>query len=191
MAENARLEQQRKFAEAEAEVNRLEEVLERLNKALRGTASKTTCRRASTTADWSSAWCRGTSCSRPTSRACRVAASEVIDTLAPVLKDIPDQLQIDGHTDQVKVKPSQLPHRLGALRRPRRHRAAPPRGEWRIPDERMTASAFGHERPLVDPSKPGSQAINKRVDIVILTALPAETRELINEVVEPGQGEQS
>jgi chemotaxis protein MotB len=47
----------------------------------------------------------------------------------------------------------------------------------------MTASAFGHEKPLIDPAKPGSQRINKRVDIVILSTLPSETRELIAEVI--------
>ena len=52
-----------------------------------------------------------------------------------------------------------------------------------IPNERMTASAFGHEKPLIDPSKPGSQAINKRVDIVVLSDLPPETRALLDDVV--------
>ena len=52
-----------------------------------------------------------------------------------------------------------------------------------IPNDRMTASAFGHEQPLVDPSKPGSQAVNKRVDIVVQSDLPAETRALLDDVV--------
>jgi chemotaxis protein MotB len=56
-----------------------------------------------------------------------------------------------------------------------------------VPAGRMTASAFGHEKPLIDPSKPGSQRINKRVDIVILSTLPSETRALITQVLKEQQ----
>ena len=50
-----------------------------------------------------------------------------------------------------------------------------------VPNSRMTASAFGHERPIVDPRRPGSQQINKRVDIVVRSGLPAETRALMKQ----------
>ncbi|MFL6155078.1 MAG: flagellar motor protein MotB, partial [Marmoricola sp.] len=33
----------------------------------------------------------------------------LVDTIAPVLRDLPDPLQIDGHTNQVKVKPKYYP----------------------------------------------------------------------------------
>ncbi len=186
VAENARLEQQRKVAEAQSEVNRLEEVLRRLDKALRahgleddvkatiddrGLVLSLVSRHVVFAADVASLTARG---------------QLVVDTLAPVLKDLPDKLQIDGHTNQVKVKPALYPTdwELSAARAVTVLRRL---GEkWRIPGARMTASAYGHERPLVDPSKPGSQAVNKRVDIVILTDLPAETRELISEVTDRG-----
>jgi hypothetical protein len=35
---------------------------------------------------------------------------------------------------------------------------------------------------LVDPSEPGSQEINKRVDIVVLSTLPEENEELLDQV---------
>jgi chemotaxis protein MotB len=56
----------------------------------------------------------------------------------------------------------------------------------RIPGDRLTLEAFGHERPLVDPAKPGSQQVNKRVDIVVRTSLPEETRALLGSVA-PGR----
>jgi len=113
----------------------------------------------------------------------------VIDTLAPVLRDIPDPLQIDGHTNQVKVKPKYYPTdwELSAARAVTVLRHLNEADH--VPAERMTASAFGHEKPLIDPKKPGSQRINKRVDIVILSTLPSETRDLIAEVMkEQGTG---
>ena len=182
VAENARLEQQRKVAEAQTEVDRLDEVLERLYKALeahhleddvktsiddRGLVVSLVSRHVVFDPNVAELTARG---------------ELVIDTLAPVLKDLPDKLEIDGHTNQVKVKPKNYPtdwelssaRAITVLRRLSE--------KWRIPGARLTASAFGHERPLVDPSKPGSQAVNKRVDIIILTSLPAETRDLISQV---------
>lgn len=108
----------------------------------------------------------------------------LVDTIAPVLRDIPDPLQIDGHTNQVRVKPKYYPtdwelssaRAVTVLRRLNEVDG--------VPNSRLTASAFGHTKPLIDPSKPGSQALNKRVDIVVLSSLPSETRERIKEVLE-------
>ncbi|MGO4258044.1 flagellar motor protein MotB [Marmoricola sp. RAF53] len=113
----------------------------------------------------------------------------IVDTLAPVLRDIPDPLQIDGHTNQVKVKPKYYPsdwdlssaRAVTVLRRLNEQDAVPAR--------RLTASAFGHTKPLIDPAKPGSQRVNKRVDIVILSSLPDETRALINDVIRERRAE--
>jgi chemotaxis protein MotB len=108
---------------------------------------------------------------------------QVVDALAPVLATLTDPLSIDGHTNQVKVKPKYYPsdwelssaRAIGVLRYLH--------SRWHLQEDRMTATAFGHEKPLVNPSKPGSQEINKRVDIVVQSPLPAETRALIPEVV--------
>ena len=107
----------------------------------------------------------------------------VVDALAPVLRTLDDPLSIDGHTNQVKVKPKYYPtdwelsaaRAVGVLRY--LHSA------WHVSDGRMTATAYGHEKPLVDPRKPGSQDVNKRVDIVVQSPLPSETRSLMSEVV--------
>ena len=93
---------------------------------------------------------------------------EIVDTLAPVLREIPDPLQIDGHTNQVKVKPKYFATdwELSSARAVTVLRHLNERNG--LPAERLTASAFGHTKPLIDPAKKGSQAVNKRVDIVIL-----------------------
>ena len=52
-----------------------------------------------------------------------------------------------------------------------------------IPSSRLHATAFGHEKPLIDPSEPGSQEINKRVDIIIVSSLPPESQALLGQVV--------
>jgi chemotaxis protein MotB len=52
-----------------------------------------------------------------------------------------------------------------------------------VPAKRLSAVGFGHVKPLVDPSRPSSQELNKRVDIVVLSALNEESKELLSRVV--------
>lgn len=106
----------------------------------------------------------------------------VVDALAPVLRKIPDDLRVDGHTNQVKVHPKyyatdwdlSAARAVTVLRRLDEVDG--------VPAHRLSVAAFGHERPLVDPSKPGSQQVNKRVDIVVLSPVSEEARALLGSV---------
>jgi chemotaxis protein MotB len=106
----------------------------------------------------------------------------VVDVLAPVLRDLPDPLRIDGHTNQVQVRPAyyDTDWDLSAARAVTVLRRLDEVGG--VPEERLSVAAFGHERPLVDPSRPGSQRVNKRVDIVVLSPISEESRDLLDEV---------
>jgi chemotaxis protein MotB len=108
----------------------------------------------------------------------------VVDVLAPVLSSLDEPLAVDGHTNQVKVKPRYYPTdwELSAARAIRVLRYLNER--WHVPNSQMTASAFGHTKPIVDPSKPGSQEVNKRVDIVVQSQLPSEIRALMKQVAD-------
>jgi chemotaxis protein MotB len=103
----------------------------------------------------------------------------VVDVLAPVLRRIPDDLRIDGHTNQVKVHPRYYATDwdLSAARAVTVLRRLDEAGG--VPERRLSMAAFGHERPLVDPARPGSQQVNKRVDIVVLSPASAEARALL------------
>ena len=184
MEREEQLKQQRAYADAEAEVNRLEELMKELDAALRAKGY-----RNDVEADIDD---RGLVLSlvskhvvfEPDLAELSARGIAVIDTITPVLRKVDDPLQIDGHTNQVPVKPKYYPTdwELSAARAITVLRYFNEVGG--IPNDRMTASAFGHEKPLIDPSKPGSQAINKRVDIVIQSDLPPETRALLDDVVE-------
>jgi chemotaxis protein MotB len=183
IADHEDLKAQRTYADAKAEVDRLSALLERLYQALRkhhleddvqasidnrGLVVSLVSRHVVFEPDLATLSARG---------------RLVVDTLAPVLRDVPDPLEIDGHTNQVKVKPKYFPTdwELSSARAVTVLRHLNERDG--VPATRMTASAFGHEKPLIDPSKPGSQRINKRVDIVVLSTLPSETRDLIAQVI--------
>ncbi|MFL6060790.1 MAG: flagellar motor protein MotB [Marmoricola sp.] len=177
------------YADAKAEVDRLTALLNRLNAALakhhlqddvqaaidnRGLVLSLVSRHVVFEPNLASLSARG---------------QLLVDTLAPVLRDIPDPLEIDGHTNQVKVKPKYYPtdwelssaRAVTVLRRLNEQDG--------VPAGRLTASAFGHTKPLIDPSKPGSQAINKRVDILVLSSLPSETRDMIKQVLKDQQAQ--
>lgn len=108
----------------------------------------------------------------------------VVDTIAPVLAELTEPIEIDGHTNQEPVKPKYFPtdwelstaRAIHVLRRLEEHGGLPAR--------RLRATGFGHTRPLVDPDEPGSQRVNKRVDIVVLSSASAETRARFREIYE-------
>ncbi|GAW51223.1 MULTISPECIES: OmpA/MotB family protein [unclassified Nocardioides] len=108
----------------------------------------------------------------------------VVDTLAPVLREVPNALRIDGHTNQEPVQPRlyATDWDLSAARAVTVLRRLNEQG--RVPQERLSLSAFGHERPLVDPRLPDSQQVNKRVDIVVLPDTDVESSALIDDVMQ-------
>ncbi|WP_309649214.1 flagellar motor protein MotB [Nocardioides sp.] len=116
---------------------------------------------------------------------------EVVDTLATVLADVDEPLQVDGHTNQVKVKPKYFASDwdLSAARALTVLRRLDEVGG--LPGSRLMLAAYGHEKPLVDPDLPGSQEVNKRVDVVVLSSLPSETRAMLDDVVASREGDGS
>jgi chemotaxis protein MotB len=118
----------------------------------------------------------------------------IVHTVAPVLRDIPDKLQIEGHTNQAPGAPEYYPTDwdLSTARAVTVLRYL--NEEERVPALRLAAVGYGHIKPLVDPSKPGSQLLNKRVDIVVVSGISEESRKLLTQVlrdrgVRPDTGE--
>ena len=189
--QHADAQEQARMNQARDEVNRLKQLLDRLNRALRAHHLEDDVQASIDNRGLVVSLVSRHVVFEPNLATLSARGQQVIDTLAPVLRDIPDPLEIDGHTNQVKVKPKYYPTdwELSAARAVtvlRRLNEAD-----HVPAARMTASAFGHEKPLIDPRKPGSQRINKRVDIVVLSTLPSETRDLMTQLVQaqgPGGG---
>lgn len=108
---------------------------------------------------------------------------QILDTMAPVLRRIDDRLQIEGHTNQAAGKPKyyasdwdlSTARAVTVLRYLNEVRG--------IPAVRLAAVGFGHIKPLVDPSTPGSQELNKRVDVVVMSRLTDESKTLLDRVM--------
>lgn len=107
---------------------------------------------------------------------------QIVDTLAPVLAQLGNDLRIDGHTNQAAGRPKYYTtdwdlssaRAVEVLRRLNE--------QSKIPGARLSLAAFGHEKPLMAPSEPGSQAINKRVDIVVLPDVDPASQQLLDKV---------
>ncbi|GAA3531153.1 OmpA/MotB family protein [Nocardioides daeguensis] len=105
----------------------------------------------------------------------------VVDAIAPVLAELHEPIELDGHTNQEPVKPRYYPSdwELSLARAANvLHRLEDTHG---IPARRLRATGFGHTKPLVDPARTGSQRVNKRVDVLVLSQQPAETRALMGQ----------
>ncbi|WKN47605.1 flagellar motor protein MotB [Nocardioides sp. Arc9.136] len=103
----------------------------------------------------------------------------VVDAVGPVLADLPDRLEIAGNTNQVDVSPAffDTDWDLSSARAVTVLRRLEERLGVRT--DRLSVAAYGRTRPLVDPARPGSQVVNKRVDIVVLSPADATVRELL------------
>jgi chemotaxis protein MotB len=107
----------------------------------------------------------------------------LLQVLAPVIRSLPNRIDVDGHTNQVKVKPKFYPTdwELSAARAVTVLRYLDETAG--VPASRLAAVAYGHEKPLRDPSLPGAAALNKRVDLVVVSAASEAARKLFPKVL--------
>ncbi|MGH3425763.1 MAG: flagellar motor protein MotB [Nocardioidaceae bacterium] len=183
VAQAQRKRNQERYAEAEAEVNRLDEVRRRLLAALRAhhledDVQMKIDRRGLTVSLVSKHIVFAPNLSELTPRGLKI-----VEVLSPVLRDLPDKLEIDGHTNQVKVRPKYYPTdwELSSARATTVLRYLDEHGG--VSGKRLSAAAFGHEKPLIDPSRADANKLNKRVDIVVLSSAADETRALFDQIV--------
>ncbi len=93
---------------------------------------------------------------------------EVLDLIAALVKDLPNLISVEGHTDSVPIRSVQFPSNweLSAFRA-----AALVRyfvNQHQLRSERFSATGYGGERPLESNATPEGRSANRRVEIVIL-----------------------
>ncbi len=103
----------------------------------------------------------------------------IIDAIGPVIAPLPNRIEIDGHTNQLNVPTINYPSgwelssaRAGAVVRYLIDSAGIARG-------RLTAVGYADTKPLYDPADPRSVQLNRRVEIVVQSMLPAAERALL------------
>ncbi|MBM0124197.1 OmpA/MotB family protein [Pimelobacter simplex] len=181
LQESDRLRNERAHGEARAEVDRLLKVWRRIDRALRKQGLRDDVRASIDDRGLIVSLVSQHVVFEPDIAELTERGRRVVDTIAPVLTELPEPIELDGHTNQEPVKPKYYPSdwELSLARAANvLHRLE---DVHRIPARRLRATGFGHTKPLVDPARNGSQKVNKRVDILVLSQQPAETRALMGE----------
>jgi chemotaxis protein MotB len=103
----------------------------------------------------------------------------IIDGIGPAIADLPNKIEIDGHTNQLGGGTGTYPSgwelstaRASAVLR-RLHTDAA------IPETRLQATGFADTKPLYPATDPRSTTLNRRVEVIVLSTLPADTRALL------------
>lgn len=106
------------------------------------------------------------------------AGRQILDVIAPVLRPLPNSIQVDGHTNQLPVPTLYYPSEweLSTARASTVVRYLVRSG---ISRDRLSAAGYADTRPLIPPEDPRSVTMNRRVDIVVLSTLPPEKRALL------------
>ncbi|HEY3736450.1 MAG TPA: flagellar motor protein MotB [Jatrophihabitans sp.] len=101
------------------------------------------------------------------------AGNTLLGVIAPPLKNYPNNLEVDGYTNQDKV--STAPFESGwALSSARAASVAYYLQSSSIADARLTARGLNDQNPKYPPSDPRASKYNRRVEIVVLSGLPAD-----------------
>lgn len=94
---------------------------------------------------------------------------DIVDVLAARLVGMPNEIRIEGHTDDVPITTALYPTNweLSSARATTVARYLSERG---VPPGRLIAAGFGEFRPVAPNDTRDGRARNRRVDIVILTS---------------------
>jgi chemotaxis protein MotB len=101
-------------------------------------------------------------------------SAQIMRKVAEALTRIPGEIRLEGHTDTTPIRTARFPSnwRLSSARAIAVLNLLTL--EYGISPARVAASGYGEYRPLVANDAPGNRAINRRVDVVILTKSAAE-----------------
>jgi chemotaxis protein MotB len=117
------------------------------------------------------------------SAALRAEAEAVLTSIAPVLQSIDNQVTIEGHADP-RGNPAPFPTdwELSSSRATAVLRNLVETGG--VAPQRISSVGFGSSRPVPAAEGAAAGALNRRVDIVVLSQEPEAVRGLIPELVE-------
>jgi len=94
-------------------------------------------------------------------------SSEVIGPVAAVLNKLPNDIIVEGHTDNVPIKSGDFATNweLSAARANAVVNLLASR--YAVPQERMIAAAYGEHRPVASNDTPRGRAQNRRIEIIV------------------------
>lgn len=94
-------------------------------------------------------------------------ALPTIEKIAGMMRDLPQYVRVEGHTDNVPINTAQFPSNW-ELSAARATFVLQYLVEHRVPPARLSAAGYGEYRPAADNTSVEGRALNRRVDIVLL-----------------------
>jgi chemotaxis protein MotB len=102
----------------------------------------------------------------------------VLDVIGPILTKLPNQVAVEGHADgHANPYPFASDWDLAAGRSTAVLKYLV--GTVGVPEGRIYSASYGAARPISPNMVPSQYALNRRVDIVILSSAPENVRDLI------------
>ena len=111
------------------------------------------------------------------------SGQRVLDAIAPVLRTVPNEIYVEGHTNTAPVAPRGFSSDA-ALSSARAVGVLDYLVGRDVPRGRMTAIGRGDTRPLDPGNDEEANRRNRRVEVVLLSDLPSETRALLPEAAD-------
>jgi len=169
-------EQERRVLAAEIELNRLQEVAAQVSTALAGQGLGDRVRFRVTERGLVIGMIADDVFFSADAATLTSTALRVIDTVTPVLLRTGDELAVEGHANTLPSVRYPTNWELSADRATQVLRRMVEVGG--VPPARIVAAGFGDARPLDDPDVDPIEA-NRRVDVVVLSGVPEEIRQLL------------
>jgi len=92
----------------------------------------------------------------------------VLDLVAEVVADLPNQVSVEGHTDSRPISTARFPSNW-ELSTARAVTVLRRLSEHGVGLERLTAAGYGEQRPVGDNATDAGRARNRRVEVVVLS----------------------
>ncbi|GAA0745743.1 flagellar motor protein MotB [Dactylosporangium roseum] len=104
---------------------------------------------------------------------------QIIAAVGPAIAALPNTIEVDGHTNQLTAGTGTYPSgwELSTARASTvvRHLHT----DAGIPETRLQATGFADTKPLYPTTDPRAAGLNRRVEIIVMSNLPADTRALL------------
>jgi len=107
------------------------------------------------------------------------AGRDIVDGVGPAIAKLPNKIEVDGHTNQLGGGTGTYPSgwelssaRAASVVRLLHDGAG-------IPEIRLEVAGFADTKPLYPAGDPRADTLNRRVEIIVLSSLPADTRILL------------
>lgn len=99
----------------------------------------------------------------------KAQADPTLEKIAEIIKDIPNSIRVEGHTDDKPIKTSQYPSNWELSTARATSLLKKFVDKYNVSPTKISAAGFGEYRPIDTNTTPEGRQKNRRVDIVILS----------------------